>query len=151
MQAIATAAARAGLAEHLSAIAGALALVNDLAPHASWSGARWMDQGTALLERCQPLAPADADALRVSARARAMLRQPVRVTLAFLRSRLFPSRALLEQIHHLRPGSPFVGGAWAVHVGKLVVRSGDDVLRLWRLRRARRQHPSSAGRSGRRP
>lgn len=136
--AIAAAAASAGLGEQLAAFTGALALIGGHEPNAAWAGLRWRELGGRLLSRCAPLALADADALRVAARASAMIRQPLPVTLAFLRSRLLPARAALEEAYGLRPGSPLVAGAWALHVGRLALRSGDDARRLIQLRRRRR-------------
>jgi hypothetical protein len=133
--AIASACQRAGLQFHLSSFAGALHILLDEPAPEGWATSDARHRGGLLLDRCRPLEPADTEALRVSARVAAMLRQPWPITAGFLRSHLFPPRAVMEAAYRIPTGSPLVVGAYALHAGKLLVRSAGDVVRLARLQR----------------
>jgi Uncharacterised nucleotidyltransferase len=146
LEEIAETADHAGLGGHLDALWGALAMILDLptppGPARRPASARevvrpWRaaaPDARAVIAACRPVSPDDLRALVLRYYYKGIVEYPAWMKARALRTAFLPSRAQMEAIYGLAPGSPWAWPAYAVRPAHLLWRAAAGGARIARAR-----------------
>lgn len=135
---IAETADRAGLGGHLDALSGALATILDLPMPWPRGAARpsraAAPDARAVIAACRPVSQDDLRGLVLRYYYKGIVEYPAWMKARALRTALLPSRAQMEVIYDLAPGSPWVWPAYAARPAHLLWRAAAAGARIARAR-----------------